>query len=52
MFFRYLCYNITLNVPTCFDPQGTIIRKSNEGNTAFNKIKLQCTQRGLKESNN
>jgi hypothetical protein len=44
MFFRYLCYNITLNVLTCFDPQGTIIRESNEGNYAFNKIKLLCTK--------
>jgi len=25
-------YNNTLNIPTCFDPQGTIIRESNQSN--------------------
>jgi len=40
MFFRCFYYNITLDVTTCFDPQGTIIRESNEGNTAYNQIKL------------
>jgi hypothetical protein len=27
MVLRYLYYNITLNIPTCFDPQRTIIRE-------------------------
>lgn len=26
LFLRYLCYNITLNIPTRFSPQRTIIR--------------------------
>jgi len=25
MFLRYLCYNITLDIPTSFDSQGIII---------------------------
>jgi hypothetical protein len=44
MFFIYLCYNITTNFPTCFDPQETIIGESNEGNTTFNKIKLDVKE--------
>jgi len=27
-------YNSTLNIPTCFDPQGTFTRESNRNNTA------------------
>ena len=34
LFLRYLYYNITLNIPTCFDPQGLIIREPNQSNTA------------------
>ena len=26
-------YNITLGIPTCFDPQGTTIREPNQSNT-------------------
>ena len=29
LFLGYLCYSITLNVHTCFDPQGIIIREIN-----------------------
>ena len=34
LFVRYLYYNITLNIPTCFDPQGIIVRESNQSITA------------------
>jgi hypothetical protein len=34
LFLRYLHYNITLNNPTCFGPQRTFVRKSNQSNTA------------------
>ena len=37
LFIRYLYDNITLNFPTCFDPEGTtIIRESNQSNAAQN----------------
>jgi hypothetical protein len=26
-FLKYLYYNMALNIPTCFDPQGIIIRE-------------------------
>jgi hypothetical protein len=28
-----ILYNITLNIPTCFDPQGTINKDSNHNNS-------------------
>ena len=34
LFLRSLYYNITLNIPTCFGPQQTIIRESNQSNIA------------------
>jgi len=40
---RFLYYNITLNIATCFGPQGTIIRESNQSNTAKNQISRFCT---------
>jgi penicillin V acylase-like amidase (Ntn superfamily) len=30
LFLRYLYYNITLNIPTCFGPHETVIRNSNK----------------------
>jgi hypothetical protein len=43
---RHTDYNTTLNIPTCFGPQGIIIRESKQCNTAFSFVKL-C--RGVKE---
>jgi hypothetical protein len=37
LFLKYLYHNITLNIPTCFDPQEIIIRESNQSNTAQNQ---------------
>jgi hypothetical protein len=30
LFLRCLCWNISLNIPTCFDPQGIITREPNQ----------------------
>jgi len=38
LFLRYLCYNITLNIPTCFNSLGIIIREPNQGNTDETKL--------------
>jgi len=38
LFLRYLHYNITLNITTCFGPQGIIIRESNQSNAAWKQI--------------
>jgi len=44
LFFIYLYYNITLNIPTCFDPQVVIFRKTNKSNMVKNKISQLYTQ--------
>ena len=44
LFLRYLYYNITLNVPTCFEPQRIIIREPNQSNTTQNQISHFYTQ--------
>jgi hypothetical protein len=33
-FLRYSHYNITLNIPACFDPQGIIVSEPNQSRTA------------------
>jgi len=35
---RYLYYNTTLNIPTYFSQQGTIIRELNHSNIAKTKL--------------
>jgi hypothetical protein len=44
LFFRYLYYNIALNIPACFDLQETIIIESNQGNTAEHQVTYFRTQ--------
>jgi hypothetical protein len=39
-FLRRTDYNITLNTPTCFGPQGIIIRESKQFDTALNQRSL------------
>jgi hypothetical protein len=42
--FRYLYYNITLNISTCFGPQGTIFTESNQTNKHETKSSHFCIQ--------
>ena len=51
LFLRYLHYNITRHVSTCFGPQRTIIKESNEGTQHKTKlVTLVHRLRGVKES--
>jgi hypothetical protein len=44
LFLRYLHYNITVDIPTCFGPQRTFIREENESYTTHNEISHFCIQ--------
>ena len=48
LFLRYLYYNITINTPICFRPQGTIIRQSNQRNKHKTKL-VSFVQTGVQE---
>ena len=37
LFLRYLYYSITINSPTNFGPQATIIRESNQSSSSQNQ---------------
>jgi len=50
LFLRYLYYNITLNIPTCFGPQGTIMREPNQSSAATNQNSLFGTQLTCRKS--
>jgi hypothetical protein len=42
--YENLYYKITLNIPTSFDPQGIIIRKSNLSNASQNQTSNLCRE--------
>ena len=44
LFLRYLYFNIALNIATCFDPQRTNIRESNQSTAAHKQISNFFTQ--------
>jgi len=44
LFLRYLYYNVTLNITTCFGPKGTVSRESNQSNAAQDQISHFYTQ--------
>jgi hypothetical protein len=43
-FMGHLYYNITLNIPTCFDSQGIVVRESTQSNTAQKQI-FACSRK-------
>ena len=50
MFLGYLCYGVKLNVHTCFDPQGIIIRELNESQCWLTLEKITTLYRGAEKS--